>query len=206
MTYTYKKVGNLEIQADVYRPADDRVRPVVVYIHGGALMMGSREAVGVWAEKLVGRGYILVSIDYRLAPETKLPELIKDVEDAFAWIRERGPALFHADPQRLAVLGGSAGGYLTLVAGYRIKPRPKALVPLYGYGDIIGSWYSEPSPHARHQQPKLSREEAYRQVAGPPVSDPRKRPSKEFGFYQYCRQHGIWPQEVSGGWDPKSQA
>ena len=57
MTYTYKTVGNLEIQADVYRPADDRIRPVVVYIHGGALMTGSREAVGVWADKLVKSGW-----------------------------------------------------------------------------------------------------------------------------------------------------
>ena len=47
---------------------------------------GSRAEVGIWAETLVGSGYIVVSIDYRLAPETKLAELVSDVEDAFRWI------------------------------------------------------------------------------------------------------------------------
>jgi acetyl esterase/lipase len=204
-TFTYKKVGNLEIQADVYRPADDRPRPVVVNIHGGALMGGTREAVGFWAEKLVGKGYVLVSIDYRLAPETKLAELITDVEDAFRWIRERGPELFHADPERLAVMGASAGGYLSLVCGYRITPRPKALVALYGYGDILGDWYTQPSQHERHNRVKVSRDEAYRQASGPPVSDSSQRSRKDFNFYNFCRQNGVWPKEVSG-WDPKTQA
>src|SRR4051812_25083344 len=44
-TLTYKKVGPLEIKADVFREDDDRARPVVVWIHGGALIMGNREAV-----------------------------------------------------------------------------------------------------------------------------------------------------------------
>ena len=43
--------------------------------------------------------HILVSIDYRLAPETQLPEVIADVEDAFRWIRKEGPKLFGADPE-----------------------------------------------------------------------------------------------------------
>ena len=50
----------------------------------------------------------------------------------------------------VAVSGGSAGGYLTLVTGYRVKPWPKALVAFWGYGDLVGPWYSEPSPHPRH--------------------------------------------------------
>jgi acetyl esterase/lipase len=202
-TYTYKKVGALEIQADVYRTSDDQVRPVVVYIHGGALMGGGRDPVSNWPSKLVPEGYTVVSIDYRLAPETKLPELIGDVEDAFRWVRERGPALYHVDPDRLAVLGGSAGGYLTLVSGYRIVPRPKALVALYGYGDLVGPWLSEPSPHPRHNQKKLTREEAEASFLGPPVSNAAQRKGNS-GFYAYCRQQGIWPREISG-WDPRTQ-
>ena len=46
-TFTYKEAGTLAIRADVYREADDRVRPVVVWIHGGALIMGHREGVSL---------------------------------------------------------------------------------------------------------------------------------------------------------------
>jgi acetyl esterase/lipase len=151
----------------------------------------------------VARGYAVVSIDYRLAPETKLPELIGDVEDAFRWVRERGPALFHVDPDRLAVIGGSAGGYLTLVSGYRIMPRPKALVANFGYGDLVGPWLSEPSPHPRHNQKKLTREEASEYFLGPAVANASERKGNS-QFYAYCRQQGIWPQEISG-WDPRTQ-
>lgn len=204
-SYVYKNVGDLEIRADVYRPDDQVRRPVVVWIHGGALIVGHREGIDQRLKQAVlDSGYILVSIDYRLAPETQLPEVIHDVEDAFRWIREQGPDLFRADPQRIAVTGGSAGGYLTLVAGYRVQPRPQALVAFWGYGDLVSAWYSEPSPHPRHHQSKLSREEAYRQVSGPPVSDARQRKGDGGAFYQFCRQQGLWPKAVSG-WDPQTE-
>jgi acetyl esterase/lipase len=204
ITNTYKQVGELKILADVY-PAAGKNRPVVVWIHGGALIMGNREGIPGWLLEACRRNeYVLVSFDYRLAPETKLPLIIEDVEDALRWIRKKGPKLFHADPRRIAVVGGSAGGYLTLTAGFRVKPRPQALVSLYGYGDIVGPWYSEPSPHPRHQVSKLSREEAFKQVSGKPISDSRERKGDGGAFYQFCRQQGLWPKAVSG-WDPRKE-
>lgn len=208
-THVYKTVNGHAIKADVYAPAaeDSAPRPVLVWIHGGALINGHREGitehVKQWA--LAEAGWTLVSIDYRLAPEAQLPDIVGDIEDAFRWIRRDGPRLFHADPNRIAVAGGSAGGYLTLVTGYRVKPRPRALLSLWGYGDLIGPWYSTPSPHARHQQMKMTREEAFAQVRGPVVSDSRDRKGNGGAFYQHCRQHGIWPTAVSG-WDPRREA
>jgi acetyl esterase/lipase len=201
-TFTYKTVGDLEIKADIHRAEDDRPRKVVVWIHGGALIMGHREGISDRVKKwALNAGHVLVSIDYRLAPETQLPEIIKDVEDAFAWIRRDGPRLFHADPTRIAVTGGSAGGYLTLTSGFRVQPRPTVLLSLWGYGDLVGDWYSKPSPHPRHHGVKLTREQAYQQVSGPPISDARERKGDGGAFYQFCRQHGEWPKAVSG-WDP----
>lgn len=204
-TFVYKKVGGLEIKADVYRLAGEEIRPVILWIHGGALMVGNREWIdGRVKEMMLEAGYVVVSIDYRLAPETKLPHIIEDLECAYGWVYEQGPELFSADTSRIAVMGASAGGYLTLTAGFRTKPRPSALVSLYGYGDLVGDWYSKPSPHPAHNQIKMSREEAYRQVSGPPISDSTQRKGRGGAFYQFCRQHGFWPEEVSG-WDPHTQ-
>ena len=205
-TFTYKKVGDLEIKADLHRADDDVTRPLVVWIHGGALIMGHRAGVSGRVKKMMlGAGYAIVSIDYRLAPETHLPEIIKDVEDAFTWIHEDGKRLFNVDTSKVAVMGGSAGGCLTLTAGFRAKPRPTVLVPFWGYGDLIGKWYSRPSKHPRHHRSKLSKDEAYRQVSGPPISDSRNRKGNGGAFYQYCRQRGTWPKAVSG-WDPHTEA
>lgn len=211
-TFVYKQVGPLAIKADVQLvPNATGLRPVVVWIHGGALIAGGRERdfradQGGWLWRLHQQhGVVLVSIDYRLAPETPLPGIVEDVEDAFRWIRTQGPALFNADPTRVAVVGGSAGGYLTLVAGFRVQPRPVALVSLWGYGDLIGPWYTEPSPHARHRQPTTTAAEAWRQVSGPAIANARNRRGNGGTFYQYCRQHGIWPWAVTG-WNPFREA
>ncbi len=111
-------------------------------------------------------GYTVVSIDYRLAPETKLQAIFEDVRDAYDWVISQGPELFNVDPDRLAVIGHSAGGYLTLMAGFLFHPRPKALVSFYGYGDILGDWYSRPDPYY-NLEPALAPETACKGVGGP---------------------------------------
>jgi acetyl esterase/lipase len=203
-THVYKRVAGCEIKADVYGAGSSGDRkPVIVTIHGGALIMGSRSGIRrELFDPLLDRGFVVVSIDYRLAPETKLPAIIEDVRDAFAWVRREGPQRFGADPDRIGVHGGSAGGYLTLMAGFCVQPRPRGLVAYYGYGDIIGDWYSQPDPHYS-KQPRVSEEAARaaiedHAISEPPAGKPRDR------FYLYCRQHGLWPKEVAG-FDPQTQ-
>ena len=205
-TYTYKRVGDLEIKANVIRADDDTIRPVVVWIHGGALIMGGREGVSRRVRKMfLDGGYAIVSLDYRLAPETGLPQIIEDIEDAFKWLRREGPDLFHINTDKIAVMGGSAGGYLTLATGHRVQPRPAVLVAFWGYGDLIGDWYSKPSPHARHYIMNLTEGQARKLVSGPPIANARDREASAGAYYQFCRQRGIWPREVSG-WDPRTEA
>jgi acetyl esterase/lipase len=195
-TYVYKTVAGCRIKADVCPASPPGRRPVVVWIHGGALIFGKRDSLPPsHRDCYLGAGWHVVSIDYRLAPEAKLPHILEDVHDACRWVREKGPALFGADPTRLGVVGHSAGGYLALVAGFRVTPRPRALVSFYGYGDIADFWYSRPDPHYC-QQPLVSPEEAYAGVGGHVLSQSYD-PERE-RFYLYCRQRGLWPQEVVG--------
>jgi acetyl esterase/lipase len=201
-THTYKTVGDLQIKADIHRPNDKTMRLVVVRIHGGALINGRRKGINRAMRMMLDAGYAVVSIDYRLAPETKLPAIIEDVEDAFHWIRREGLKLANLDTSKIAVIGGSAGGYLTLVTGYRVQPRPTVLVSFYGYGDIIGDWYSKPSPH--YQGKAITDQEAQALATGPPVADDRRRKGDGGTFYRYCRKHGLWPKYVSG-FDPHTE-
>src|SRR5262249_10038160 len=207
-TYTYKTAGETPVQADVYRAADTKVRPVVVWLHGGALIMGSRTAVPKGLLDLCrAEGFALVSLDYRLAPEVKLPAIVEDVEDAFRWLRTQGPKLFHADAERVVVAGGSAGGYLTLLTGVRIRPRPTALVAYWGYGDVDGDWYTKPSDYYRKQVPLVSRDEAYQAVGGKVLTGTEGNTAAQKArgrFYHYLRQHGLWPREVTG-FDPEKE-
>lgn len=204
-TFTYKTVGDLEIKADVLRPDDDVVRPVLLWIHGGGLIVGNRRGFSRRVrEPLLDAGYVCVSIDYRLAPETKAPAILEDVEDACRWIRERGRELFGGDASRLAVAGGSAGGYLTLSTGFRVEPRPAVLISFWGYGEIASSWYSRPSEFYRRTRPLVTKEQAYKYVSGPPVTDGSVKGEDRGAFYLYCRQNGIWPKMVAG-FDPDTE-
>ncbi len=202
-TYTFKVVGDCKIQADVYRVADNLLHPVIIWIHGGALITGGRRDISSdQLDLYVNSGYTLVSIDYRLAPETKLEAIIEDIQDACRWIRKKGPELFRIDENRIAVIGHSAGGYLALITGFRVNPRPKALVSFYGYGDIAGVWYSRPDPFYC-QQPSVSKEKAYGAVGGPALSGTPGQHNR-YQFYLYCRQQGLWSREVTGH-DPDKQ-
>ena len=171
---------------------------MIVWIHGGALIKGNRdlEKGGDVTRFLLAfaksEGCAVVSIDYRLAPETKLPKIIDDIEEAFRWLAGDGARQFHLDPRSMVVAGASAGGYLTLVTGYRVRPRPKALVALYGFGD----WSTEPNPYPDLR--KISREEAESQTDGTVISDSNERKGDGSTIYTYYRQNGLWPEEVSG--------
>lgn len=195
-TVIYKDVGGCAIRADVYPVVRRDRAPVIVWIHGGALIGGGRGQMrGVLRELLHDVGFAQVSIDYRLAPETKLAGILEDVRDAFRWVRGEA-ARYGMDGDRVGVLGASLGGYLTLMCGVMLEPKPKALVSYYGYGDIAGSWYAEPDPFYL-QQPQVTREEALSVLSATALSEQPEGVDR-FRFYLWCRQQGKWPYEVVG--------
>jgi acetyl esterase/lipase len=210
-TYTFKSAGSCDIRADVYTRPGSSLRPAIVWLHGGALIFGNRRMLpAAQMERYLDAGYSVIAADYRLAPETRLPEILADVQDAIAWLRDEGPDRFGIDSERLAVVGHSAGGYLALLAGCHVRPRPRALVAFYGYGDIVGPWYSTPSPFYC-QFPLMSEMEARSVVGTAPISEsPRtdcasgEAAPDRSRFYLYCRQQGRWLQEVAGI-DPRNE-
>ena len=196
-TFAYKTVDGKSLEVDVIGDKAGELRPCVMWIHGGGLIFGSRTISPrpFLTRALVDRGFVVVSIDHRLAPETKLPLIVEDVADAWRWIHESGPDLFGADPFRVCAAGASAGAYLSLMAGYLFLPRPRALASLWGFGDITAPWEAEPSPHYC-KAPLVPRPDAIASLSLTPI--PTSDGADRSLFYLYCRQQAHWLPEVTG--------
>ncbi len=141
--------------ADVYLPraapaqTPPGPRPILVYIHGGAWVIGFRRFQGrLLTRRLVHAGWVVVSIGYRLSPIARWPDHIIDVKRALAWVRAESPR-WSGDPSRIAVSGGSAGGHLAALAaltpnypawqpGFEAADTSiQACVPWYGVYDLL---------------------------------------------------------------------
>ena len=130
--FVYKTVDSHEIKANIFLPNASGLYPVLIYFHGGGFIFGNRDQ-GLddnIKEKLLASNYAVVSADYRLAPETKLHEILKDVSDIIKWLRENGFQEFNIDTNKIAVAGGSAGGYLALSTGFNQDYAPNAIVAI----------------------------------------------------------------------------
>jgi acetyl esterase/lipase len=147
----YTTAARRDLELDVYRPEsrqDDC--PVLVEIHGGGWIAGDRrlEARPLMAH-MAARGWVCVSVDYRIGRTTSWPDQIVDVNTALAWVREH-IAEYGGDPDFVAITGGSAGGHLAALAAlapdepdYRPRsgtPAPiRACVPFYASYDFDNS-------------------------------------------------------------------
>jgi acetyl esterase len=146
--------GPLRLRA--YRPEDPIAGPplpIVVWIHGGGWVMGSIDTYDPAARVLAGAaGAVVLSVDYRLAPEHRFPAAVDDTLAAVRWAAAHGGEV-GGDPARIAVAGDSAGGNLAAVAARRLRGdvdlRMQALVypvtdsglstPSYGeFGERFG--------------------------------------------------------------------
>ena len=110
-----------EIPVRVYRPAATGPLPVVVYFHGGGWVIGDIASQDTVCHRLAaGVPAVVVSVDYRLAPEHRYPAAVEDCEAATRWVSDHAAAL-GGDPGRLAVAGDSAGGNLAAVVALRAR-------------------------------------------------------------------------------------
>lgn len=132
---------------DVYLPDHPAKAPVMVYIHGGGWARGDKQSVGLKSAYFNDRGWIFVSVNYRLLPEGKHPTNVDDVALAVAKVHDR--AVTHGgDPDRIFIMGHSAGAHLaSLVA---TNPRPleaagKSLSVLKGVVSLDTNAYDLPT-------------------------------------------------------------
>jgi acetyl esterase/lipase len=96
---------------DVYMPKKGSNSPVLIWIHGGAFAYGDKEYVQEKAEYFTKKGYVFISINYRLSPKVTHPTHAQDVADAIVWVHKNA-VHYSADANKIFIAGHSAGAHL----------------------------------------------------------------------------------------------
>ena len=203
-TYIYRTINGVDIHASVIRLGKD-IQPVVMHMHGGASLWGHRDQrvdTGTFVGELWNNGYTVVSIDYRLCPAVVLSEIIDDTHVAYAWLRANGPTLFNVDIDRIGVTGSSMGGFLAILSGYQLQPRPRVIGNIAGFTDWTHDYVNQPNQAFLEEFPLISEEDAWAGFDTTAVLTNCPWDTPEFHerveLYRYLMQQGLYPRMATG--------
>jgi acetyl esterase/lipase len=142
----YKNINGKSLQLDLYKPADFKdPAPLLVFIHGGAWKSGKRSDYLVYLVDFAKRGYVTATVSYRFLADSTYPACAEDIRDAVEWFCSNGEK-YGYDPDRIALIGGSASGHLAMLGGYgwgktiegadSSSHKIKVVVDIYGPADL----------------------------------------------------------------------
>ncbi|MEA3365905.1 MAG: alpha/beta hydrolase, partial [Candidatus Hydrogenedentes bacterium] len=171
------------LSLDIFVPKDANTpRPLLLFIHGGGWSKGKKEDYLFYNIKFAKLGYVTASVRYRLTPDHVFPANVQDVKCAIAFLREHA-SKYQIDSGKVVTIGGSAGGHLSLMAGYVQDPAldcpgndggadtsVQAVVNIYGVvdcttpvaiaahqvQDYIGKPYEEAKKRTRTRPPFIT--------------------------------------------------
>lgn len=145
--------GGKKAKLDIHTPVEpgDDPAPVLVQVHGGGWILGSKEGQGMpLVQHMAAQGWVCVSVNYRFAPKHPFPTQIIDVKRALAWVKEN-IGEYGGDPDYVVLTGGSAGGHLTALAALtpntpeyqpgfeEADTSVRAAIPIYPVTDFAGA-------------------------------------------------------------------
>ena len=146
----FKETEERVLFLDIYRKKNILgPAPLIIFIHGGSWTGGDKIDYLIYLLSYAEKGYITASLSYRFAQEAKFPAALEDVICGVEWLKANG-AEYGIDSSNVALVGGSAGGHLALMAAYTIggpygsggcssngaSPRVNAVVNFYGPTDL----------------------------------------------------------------------
>ena len=145
----YKFVDSTSLQLDIYRLKNlETPAPVMIFIHGGAWRTGKRSDYKPYLIDYAQKGYVTATVSYRLVKQAIFPAAVQDVNCAVKWIKAHASE-YGIDAEKVVLIGGSAGGHLSLMIGYggaeslfcedcslEGDSRVQAIIDLYGPADL----------------------------------------------------------------------
>ena len=146
----FSNADGVPLSLDLYQPPEDGTFPIIMQIYGGGWQSGSPRSEEWFSRHFAQRGYLVIAIDYRHAPEWKWPEQIVDVRTALYWISEEA-GRFGGDSTRIVLVGRSSGAQLAMRLAYQEGPSSiRGVVNYYGPVDLADGWRHPPSPDPLH--------------------------------------------------------
>lgn len=199
----YRSVDGQSLKLNIARPKEGNgPYPLVVWIHGGGWAGGNRESFQGPMQETANQGFVAATISYRLTdanpnkPATKNPHpaQIHDCKAAIRWLKANA-AKYHLDPQHVGVIGASAGGHLSLLAGLSDaddgldekteegapSSRVQAIVNIFGPTEMVSQYEGAPGvrflveglcggkPEAKPEQYKTVSPVTYLSKDDPPI-------------------------------------
>ena len=146
--------GAGRVDVRLYYPITDAVLPVVMFMHAGGWVIGNLASHDAFCRRIAhATGALVIAVDYHLAPWAKFPTPVRQGEGVFAWI-QREHARLNADPERIVVMGDSAGGNLSAVLAQKFPDRLKGQILIY---PVIDGAFNAPSVEENKDAPILSK-------------------------------------------------
>lgn len=165
-------------QVDVYPAPGTGAKPVVVFFYGGGWDSGRRQDYAWAARALAAQGFVTVVPDYRLVPEVRFPAFLEDSAAAVRWARDHA-AEYGGDPDRIVLMGHSAGAYNAVMLGLDRRFLDAAGVPQSAIRGVVGlagpydfyPWDADASRNAfgQYPEPLQTQPVTFARAAAPPL-------------------------------------
>lgn len=195
---------NIKLSANLHRAKTNRKNVTILYFHGGGLLYGVRDDLpDLYINKFLNAGYDFLALDYPLAPESKLDQIIRSASAILCFYLQNTASVFKLKNNKYVLFGRSAGAYLCfMLCALLINSKallPAAIISLYGYTRLDEVQFNTPSRH-------------YNKLAGIPAESIEKMISDSpvtygplearFSLYIKARQEGTWTNYLCGPEDP----
>lgn len=183
---------NLPIYGTLYQTYTNQKSqaPTIFYLHGGGLIFGDRKDLPhQYIDQLTTAGYNLFTVDYPLAPESKLPEILESIAVSIDWFLDHAVDTLDLKNNHYILMGRSAGAYLALYQSVHHQVPAKGAIAFYGYFNLNEAAFSVPSRHFL-TYPKVTANQMIRLTSEQPIVEGSM--NDRYPIYIGARQSGTW--------------
>ena len=203
--FSYITKENIQLHATLHRANRNRKNLTILYFHGGGLLYGiSADLPEIYINEFLNSGYNFLTLDYPLAPETKLNLILKSTFELLSFYLKNFDTIFSLESNAYVLMGRSAGSYICFMMYDRlIKNKislPKALISLYGYARLDEAEFNTPNKY--YKKLAIIPDESIKKIISdqPVTYGPM---NLRFCLYIKARQEGTWIQQLCGTDDPQ---